>query len=634
MRIITTAILGVTAIILAAVTHFVDRKIETAEDNADLARVAIRFEPEQVDRIVIEQGTKKVVIEARNRFWYFSEPEEDRVDPAAVSAVLDVLNHLSILDTIEKGEGEEMSPQSLGLKGDDAIKVTVSGPSEKGSKDRFKEGVIVGVSAPREETVYARRVGEDDSILVVDGNPRPWISEPLQTLRDRRILGAPVEAIVQMVIGQSTGQIALQRRITPPAQDWAIVKPIQVWADKEKLDQMLATLASFEIQEVASTDGGAIEIPNPIPENAAVFQFQVYGIEQPLTLYLKEVDPGDGVAPPQLEAVVSGRPGVYRFYSPFLSQLPGKANELRDRTLARIPIQFLDSVVIESLIDPPVVLMSEPTQEGRRWQVSLNNELVTADTRAVADLVSGVNETPILDFVSDSGDNLAEYGLNPPARSVTFRMKYPGQPDAQGNPGQVQQQDRVLNLGWREGEEQRLFANFAGDPYIYELDPSFVGLIPTHPIKWRSLEVLKFNPMHLISITRETDDGEKLKLEYNYKLDEWEAERNGIPITESIDEASVRRLRDRLGGLTASGWALSLPQAYEALQEPAAVFTIVTDEFDPAIGDRKRKTTRVRFAKAIEEVYFGQIEGSPDVFTMDYSDFRNLKRPVTTRRAN
>ena len=86
-----------------------------------------------------------------------------------------------------------------------------------------------------------------------------------------------------MVIGQSTGQIALQRRITPPAQDWAIVKPIQVWADKEKLDQMLATLASFEIQEVASTDGGAIEIPNPIPENAAVFQFQVYGIEQPLT---------------------------------------------------------------------------------------------------------------------------------------------------------------------------------------------------------------------------------------------------------------------------------------------------------------------------------------------------------------
>ena len=122
--------------------------------------------------------------------------------------------------------------------------------------------------------------------------------------------------------------------------------------------------------------------------------------------------------------------------------------------------------------------------------------------------------------------------------------------------------------------------------------------------------------------------------EYNYKLDDWEAERNGIPITESIDEASVRRLRDRLGGLTASGWALSLPQAYEALQEPAAVFTIVTDEFDPAIGDRKRKTTRVRFAKAIEEVYFGQLEGSPDVFTMDYSDFRNLKRPVTTRRAN
>lgn len=634
MRIITTAILGITALVLAVVTYFVDREIETGDQDADSARVAIRFEPKQVDRIVIEQGTSKVVIESRDRFWYFSEPEEDRVDPNAVAALLDVLNHLSILDKIGRGEEKEMSPQALGLKGDEAIKITVSGTKADDSKERFKEGVVIGGQAPRTETVYLRRVGDDESIFVVDGNPRPWLKEPLQTMRDRRILGAPVEAIVQMVIGQSTGEIALQRKITPPVQEWAMVKPIRVWANQEKLDQLLAALASLEIQEVVAADGAKFDIPNPIPENAAVFQFRIYGVEKPLTLYLKQVDPGDGVAPPQLEAIVSGRPGVYRFYSPFLAQLPHSANDLRDRTLARIPITFLDSIVIESLIDPPVVLMSETTQEGKRWEVSVNSKLVEADARTVNELVSGVNDTPILDFVSDTGENLAEYGLNPPARSVTFHLKYPGQPDAQGNPGQVQEMNRVLNLGWREGEEQRLFASFAGEPFIYELDPSFVSLIPTHPIKWRSLDVLKFNPIHLISITREVHGKEKLKLEYDWKLDSWEAKRNGIPITESIDVSSVRRLRDRLGGLTATGWALSLPQAYEALQNPSAVFTIVTKEFDPATGERVEKTRRIKFAKAIEQIYYGQIEGSPDVFTIDFSEYGNLIRPVTARKGN
>ncbi|MEM9016558.1 MAG: DUF4340 domain-containing protein, partial [Verrucomicrobiota bacterium] len=208
----------------------------------------------------------------------------------------------------------------------------------------------------------------------------------------------------------------------------------------------------------------------------------------------------------------------------------------------------------------------------------------------------------------------------------------PGTPNDDGTPSQVQEVQRVLNLGWKQGDEQRLFANFEGEPFVYELDPTFVGLIPTHPIKWRSLSVLNVNSFHLSSITRELKDQEKLTLNYDYRRDRWEAFRNGVEVTPSLDVASARRLRDRVCSLTANGWYLSLASAYEALKDPSATFRIVTNELDPARGDSVEKTYTVKFAPSAANLYFGQVEGSPDVFFLDHETYRDLIRPVTSAR--
>ena len=100
------------------------------------------------------------------------------------------------------------------------------------------------------------------------------------------------------------------------------------------------------------------------------------------------------------------------------------------------------------------------------------------------------------------------------------------------------------------------------------------------------------------------------------------------------------RFAERLGDLKATGWYLSLGVAYEALQKPAAEFSVVTSELDPAIGEAADKVYKIRFARSgivvppsSEPLYFGQIEGSPDVFFIDHETFRNLIRPVTTSRA-
>lgn len=630
MRIATTAVLGAAALALGAAIHRVDDAPVSGRRAAELANVLVRFAPESVDRVTVERGAERAVLTKRQGAWYFSEPEEDRVDATLALALLDRINHLGIVEDLGK-EGAVPDPAPLGLEGDRAIRVTLSGEGGEGL-DPVAETIVLGLEAPRSGSIYAKRGGGGGGVFVVDGNVRPWLENPLAALRDRKLLAAPVGAVVQLVIRQASGEIALQRRITPPKQDWALAAPLVSWADREAMDELLTAIGGLLVEEVVEDAPATGEIPNPLPADAVVLQAQIYGIEQPLTLYLRKVgDSEDGR--PVLEARASDRPAVYRFKSGFLATLPKSPNDLRDRTLARIPLEHLESIKIQSRIDPLVDLRAERSGPNLSWKVALGNKLVPANGNEVDALVTAVNEAAIQRFVSDEAADLAAYGLVPPQRRILFDLKFPGEPLADGSPGPPRQVARALNLGWKEGEEQRLYANFEGEPHLYELDPTFLNLIATHPVKWKSLNVLAFNPVHLVSITRETPEKENLKLDYDYRRDQWSASRSGVDVTNSLDPASARRLRDRLGSLAASGWYLTLAPAYEALQNPSLTLTLVTRELDRATNEPVEQTRVVKFAPFSANLFFGRIDDSPDVFFLDHETYRDLLRPVTTARA-
>ncbi len=403
----------------------------------------------------------------------------------------------------------------MGLEGDRAIRVTLSGAGGEGLGP-VAETIVLGVEAPRSGSIYAKREGGDPGVFVVDGNVRPWLENPLAALRDRKLLAAPVGAVVQLVIRQASGEIALQRRITQPKQEWALAAPLVSWADREAMDELLTALGGLRIEEVVKDAPGSGEIPDPLPAGTAVLQVQVHGIERPLTIFMRKVgDADDGR--PVLEARASDRPAVYRFKSDFLAALPKSPNDLRDRTLARIPLEYLDSIKIQSRIDPLVDLRAERSGPNVSWKVALSNKLLPANANEVNALVTAVNEAAIQRFVSDEATDLAGYGLVPPQRRIVFDLKLPGTPLADGTPGAPRPLLRVLNLGWKEGEDQRLYANFEGEPHVYELDPTFLNLIATHPVKWKSLNVITFNPVHLVSITREIPEKDNLKLDYDYR---------------------------------------------------------------------------------------------------------------------
>lgn len=634
MRLVTTAALGAAVVALSAAIHRVDHQPLAGRRAAALAKVLLRFDPETADRLVVERGDAKTVMERRGEDWFFAEPEQDRVDAVAAAAVLDRLNHLGVVDDLGSS-GVAPDPAVLGLAGERAIRITVSGKGSGGAGG-FSETAVLGIEAPRTGSIYARRddgrAGKEAEgvAFVVDGNPRPWLEDPLEAMRDRRALGAPVGALTELAIRTASGDLALRRRIEPPAQDWALVSPLASWADREAMDRLLAALASLRIDEVSGPAEG-ISVPDEIPEGAALVQAKVHGADRPLLLYLREVRKAeDGT--PLLELRASDRPHAYRLASGFLGLLPGSPDELRDRRLARLPQDRLAAIRIQSGVDPDVDLRAERGAQDVSWKVVLGNRLVAANGQEVNRLVATLNETEVLDFAGNKEEELERFGLRRPHRRLLFQLEVPGEAGPDGTPGPARELVRVLHLGSPADEPQRLFANFEGEPYAYELDPSFLSAIPTHPVKWKSLKVLTFNPMHLVSITRDKAEKENLKLAYDYRRDRWEVSRSGLDVTSSLDIASARRLRDRLGSLTATGWYLSLGTAYEALRSPSVEFAVVTMELDRATGEPQETIRRLRFAPSVGDLYFGQIEGSPDVFFVDRETYGDLIRDVTTTR--
>ncbi len=629
MRLATTATLAAIAILLGIVIHRVDERPVAGKRAADLARVLVRFAPEAVDKITVERGPVRTTATRREGgTWFIDEPETDRADATVILALLDRLNHLGIVESLAPGTAPE--DQAIGLSGENAIRITVSGAKSE-QNEAFSESLTLGIEAPRSGSLYARREGGSRGVFVVDGNPRPFVEQPLQTLRDRKLLGAPVGSVVQLVVRQASGEIALQRRITPPLQDWALVVPITSWANREAMDQLLTAIGGLQIGQVLPEAVSAAEIPNPLPADSVVIRAQIYGFEKPLTLFLKKTGQAEN-GQAQLEARVSDRPAVYQLTSNFLELLPKDANDLRDRTLARVPIERLESIKIQSRIDPLVDLRAERGATGVNWKVALGAKLLPANQSEVTNLVNAINEAGIQKFVSDNAISLAEYGLVPPQRSLMFQLKFPGEVQADGKQGPPRELTRILNLGWKEDGPFHLYANFRGEPHVYELDPSFLELIKTHPLKWKSLQVLNFNPMHLVSITREMPEKELLKLTYIYQEDRWEASRNGNDVTPSLDIASARRLRDRLGSLSANSWYLSLPNAYEALETPSVQFSIVTRELDRATNTPRETTYQMKLAPLSDDLFFGQIANSPDVFILDRATYGDLIRQVTSSR--
>lgn len=657
MRPLTTVILFAISVALGVTIWWTDRESAatvagSSSGASDEGKVLARVEPEQLSKLVIKRPAGEVTLEKRDGYWYFAAPIVDRADPEGMAALIDILTHLTVLDQIpidEVGSRDELSPDALGLTAEQVTRVELTeSPADPAGEPRT-QAVLLGQATPLTGSIYARLPESEDrpDVYVVNGSPGKYLDDPVATLRDRHLFLAPADQIVQITVRTPKGDIEMKRRIVPPVADWTLTKPLQTAADRAAIESLLASLAGLRVETVTASGDKPAPPPRPIPDGSLAIDLWRYGVESPLTLFLRPSPDGAGL----IQATVSDREAVFTLKSDLLATLPSTPDGFRDPHLARLSPASVFGIAIESRGNPPVVLKTARTPDGVRWFSLRNGVEERANESQIATLLKALNEEKVIAFVSDSPDRLAEFNLSPPAVQIAI-SHYERLPEtapdgaAAGSGGELGAVKKVLQLGYTEGDgtgdtQHRLFANFAGEPFIQEISPGFREQVPTHPLKWKDLRLLTFNPISLRRIERRSGgaDARTLALVYDYRRDHWTATEAETDLSDRVNRDAARKLRETLGSLAAMRWLTPSPQAFQAIEMPDAEFVIVLETVDRATGKPRETTHQLRFARTGARTpqgdflsYYGQLDGSPDLFEVDAETYRHLIAPVIGTR--
>ncbi len=630
MRKLTTIILGAASLILSIVIYAVERSPQSGVGGS--GHQLIRFDEKKVQTVTLSRGGQSVNIKRLGEHWFFTEPEAERINTNSMAALLDQLNHLLILDQLESSElVNEMAPANLGLVGDEALIVAIQALWDGKLKS---DTIVIGRAASRSNSVYAsivngKKVG---GVSIVNGNPHEILDDPYGTLIERQLVNIPANGMDQVAIKTSRSGVVVQRKLIEGGNQtpWSIIQPTKTSADQARVEELIASLLALQISEKETMETAPVPIPNPLPDNSALIQFGILGSEKQIVLYLEKTPiQTDTFGPPLLTARISDRPGKYRLNSQILDSLNLTTTSLRDRRLGKIPESVLESIAIRREIPAAeVFLKPERKPGGVNWNVLINERWISANDSQINRLIQEMDKPVILDFVENA--KLADYGITKEAAlELRFNFRLPGQVKPDGSVGESEIFTKVLRLGWLPGESKRLFGNFLGETNIYELPPGFASLIPTHPIKWKSLRAMNFERWNLRGISKETKGQPKIELEYMNNLGIWKATSGGVDVSNQLDNAMADSLRDRLSSLKAVSWNLNVAEAYKLLEIPDTIFTIKTEELDPATNEVVLKTSSLRLVESGGFVH-GQVDDSPDLFIMDREKYKQLLKPLTS----
>ncbi len=622
-----------------------------------------RFQAENVKEIHIQSDGIKTVISKHNELWFFDQPVADRADQATIKAVLDLLTHLTLRDQLSADEiknDEKLSDQELGFNEEDQIEVAlVLGGDSKKSKTNDTLTLVFGKPAPMTNTIYARIKGKDkqsSDVYVVDGNPRQYFEDPAAALRDQTLLFAPVSSLTGLSIRTAGNSVKLAKKTSPTGTEWLMTHPLPARANAELIENILAQLSSLRVETLLDSKESNAANPNPVPENAVVFELQIKGLDKAISVFLSPAKtPGNPAAEPVaskakelplLEARVSDRPATFLIRSPLLQQLPDNSNTYRDPYLARIPLPLLHSIIIQTRSNPNVILTAMPPAEGQiKWKSDRNSKRENANLGKIVRLVNSVNEEKIISFIAPDKAKPADYGLDHPFTAITFNVFKTIDPNssndtnqnlAQANAAQQKPEliQHTLKLGRSKNDANRLFASFIGEPYIYEISPAFQNRVSPHPLKWKAPKVISFSILTLREIERSKADQKALQLKYDYTRDQWSGKQDGSDISKEIDRRVALKLASTLGSLTSQDWITTSQLAYKALEQPKLTIKILIEEIDRALQTPTEVTHTLRFsAAATSGFYYGSLDNSPDVFIIDRATFRDLSQPIITTPA-
>ncbi len=675
MRTRTTLLLILAAGLLVGAVAFFERDAKRTAALGPEGGALPVLKIESIDRVEVS-GPQGATALARgdDGVWRMEKPAPDRPDKELLESLFQALSQLASRRYLGPAELEEagQAEAGFGLAPGERLELNLFAGGEK------LVGYWIGRTAPFEDSVYLQREGEGNGVHIANVDLRVLLDVPLTRFRDHLVLRLVPEAIERIGI-ERDGLVTEFGRAGLDNPQWLLLKPLQTRADVESVEAILAQLAELPVldfQEETAAQGADAAEPD------AVIRVWYAGKEEPAaTLHVLSRgalgDEGQWV-------LCADRQGAFEVDAADLEVLDFATEDLRDRRLLRLPAGAATALTVRPR-DLPAIRVE---RRGNMWLFSEPAAVSgqPANGEVAEMLLRMLGDAQIERFESDSVLDLGSFGLEPPLFTITLegeslaaygapeddlratlllseeyvdgaknaaadREESPAEPAGDlaetGTAGESVDEapppappvPDALELAESDASTGPYFVNahFAGEPFVFAVDAGIKASIPFLSVKWRDPVVLQFTFTTLRRVEIQNLRS-LMRLDYDPGKDAWTAaDGAGVDLSARVDVHRVQRLAATLGTLSAHSWMGDRSEALGLLADPELEIRLEREVPGEEGGTSQIVRHVLRFAPTLAgasnpRFYYGQLDGSPDVFLLETEVVRLLGESVLERR--
>lgn len=592
--------------------------------------VSLEITPDDVGGIDLKSATGDIAFRrSEDGTWDMARGIKDRASRETVRTLLDFISQAKILDTIDRAEAEsgKVRESALGLDDSGAVEITYRKPG--GAR---LVSLRLGRTAPLGKAMYAKfnDVAARKDIYIVNPDLRDFLTQPPDQFRDRSLAKYPAERIRKVSIKRGEGEIELSRESTheKDGAPWLITRPLlNARADQAVVKDFLNIINGAKVTTFSTTTGTGSGTAQPATRMLCEITLWPDGAYDRKGVNLAFYEDAD---PASKEAICRDRERHVEFKverevadSLALAESP---NMFRDNHLGNIDPARVATMEVDVASGESVGLF----RVGERWAVRKKGteEFQVASGETVEKLIKLLNEAEILEFSNDALTDKSVFGLDQPAITLTFATgKHAGlkklTPLTTDN-------SRILRFGILPNG--KVFANFAGEPFVYQVGPEVAGLVPRQLIRWRTLQLPGFERINLRAMRQTLGGAPPVELKGAANSFKWAAERGGEAVTPLLDQPAAEAVAARLGSLQVVSWQGESDASLKALAAAPIVLEAAYEAPGEAGGAAKLQQIRVEFAPMSTAerapLFYGRHSGVPGVFLIDARTARDLAAPL------
>jgi hypothetical protein len=378
-------------------------------------RVA-RFNTSDAQTVEIERGGSVVSLRKEKDQWKIVKPFAADADNTKVT---DLLNKLSDLQARDKDILDKEDPKKYGLDKPEAV-VTIGVEEEvkKGdAKEKKKRSltVRVGKHDAEKKKLYVMSSGSP-RIDIVDDSLEPLVNRSALAYRGKRLFDFNAADAAKIDIDNQGKKLTLEQ----DKGAWRLTSPAKAAVDTQKIDRLLADLGGLEAADFVSQSPAKDELESQ------------YGLGKPaLTVHIAFADKNK----PARELRV-GKPrdkGGYFAIATDTGPVFAITDELH-KELARDSLAYLPQNLWQITPEDVAALRIHKagqaeytlTRSGEAWNIG-GPFTAKASAETVQRTLAELSSPRIESYKAHEAKNLAEYGLDKPALTLTIQAKQPGE---------------------------------------------------------------------------------------------------------------------------------------------------------------------------------------------------------------